>query len=171
MKVYIGPYKKGITFSRVLRCLKLLGVKKDRIDSIDDRLWYGRVGKLRAWLLDHTRKQKVRIRVDPYDTWAADWTLAMITASVIEKLRETHYGHPMTWKDDGPPEFRDGGENLGPPEDGRDFHAARWDWILDEIIWTMKVIRDRNGRLDDEEQVRVSRGLLLFCRYFHSLGD
>jgi hypothetical protein len=81
------------------------------------------------------RERKVSVRVDPWDSWSADDTLALVIIPVIKQFREQEElndGFPHTDPDDGPPEFLSDGE----------WSQARWYWILDEMIWAFENISD-----------------------------
>ena len=63
MRIYIGPYRRGITFGVLGRWLRRLGVSNDWIDDLDGRLRDGWIGNARAWIQNRTlRHRTTRIR-------------------------------------------------------------------------------------------------------------
>ena len=76
---------------------------------------------------DETRK--VEIEVHPYDSWNADHTLALIALPLIKQLKETKHGSAMVDDADVPKENE---------WDTDEFVHARWDWVLDEILFALQ---------------------------------
>jgi hypothetical protein len=82
-------------------------------------------------------KQKKSIRIDPWDTWSMDHTLADIIHPMLKQLRKTNHGAPCTDDEDVPEHLRSTAAK--PKENDWDvdeFHFKRWDWIMKEMIWT-----------------------------------
>jgi len=77
------------------------------------------------------------IRIDPWDTWSMDHTLADIILPMLRQLRKTQHGAPMTDDEDVPEHLR---STAAKPKkndwDIDEFHFKRWDWIMKEMIWT-----------------------------------
>lgn len=89
------------------------------------------------------------IKIDKYDTWSADSTLAPIILPMLKQLRETKHGAPFTEDADVPEHFRSTAARSKENEwDTDDFHFARWNWILDEMIWTFEQLVDEDN--DDQ---------------------
>lgn len=40
------------------------------------------------------KERKVDVRIDPWDTWSVDHTLAVIIAPLLKQLKATQHGHP-----------------------------------------------------------------------------
>lgn len=146
---------------------------------------------------DDTARQ-IEIRIDPFDTWSADHTLALIIVPILKQLHATKQGAPMTDDEDVPEHLR---STAAPPKvdpwdvDGN--HFKRWDWIMDEMIWAMEhVIKDDDGQFYDHSEVdeeadintqvhqikvdregldqyhqRMQNGCRLFGKYFTHLWD
>lgn len=88
---------------------------------------------------------KQEVKIDYYDTWSAEWTLAQIAYPLLVQLKEDKQGAPYTVDDDVPEELRS--YNAPPKEqdwDTDEFHFLRWDWILQEMIYAMKEIAENN---------------------------
>ncbi len=91
-------------------------------------------------------EQKVSIRIDPWDTWSMDRTLALIVHPMLKQLKKTTHGAPCTDDDDVPEHLRS--TNAKPKKndwDTDEFHFKRWDWIMKEMIWAFgELARDRD---------------------------
>lgn len=90
---------------------------------------------------DPNKEQKIEIRIDPWDTWSMDTTLSMIILPMLKQLRETKHGAGFVDDEDAPEELR---STAAPPKehewDTDDNHWARYEWMLDELIWTFTQI-------------------------------
>ena len=87
------------------------------------------------------------IKIDNYDVWSMDSTLALIILPMLIKLRDNKMGAPFTDDEDVPEELRSTAAE--PKENDYDTdsnHFKRWDWILNEMIWAFTQIND-----DDDE--------------------
>ena len=84
-------------------------------------------------------QRKVKIRVDGYDVWGADHTIAMLVHPLLLKLKENKHGAPYVDDEDVPEHLR---STAAPPKkdewDTDDNHSKRWDWVLDEMIWAFE---------------------------------
>ena len=82
------------------------------------------------------KDRKISVKIDPWDTWSMDHTLALIIHPMLVQLKKTKHGSPFTDDADVPEELR---STSAPPKeyewDTDDNHHKRWDWILDEMIW------------------------------------
>ena len=101
----------------------------DRIQdfyNIFNRLWFDR------------RKQKIDVRIDPWDTWSMDSTLSHIVVPMLIQLKETKHGAPYVYPEDVPSELRPTKKELtaytkNGETDSKFFE--RWDWVMDEMIF------------------------------------
>lgn len=84
---------------------------------------------------DASKPRKKEIRIDPWDTWSMDHTLALIIYPMLIQLKETKHGAPFVDDEDVPEELR---STSAPPKetdyDTDDNHFKRWDYVLDEMI-------------------------------------
>ena len=90
------------------------------------------------WVWFDRRTQKVKVRIDKWDTWSMDSTLAHIVLPMLVQLKRTKHGAPNTDNADVPKELRMGKKDIAQfAKDGStdDKFFKRWDWILDEMIW------------------------------------
>ena len=132
-------------------------------------------------------KQKIRVRIDPHDTWSMDHTLAPIILPMLKQLKETKHGAPAV-------EFKDVPEELMPPNaeavkklymencETDENYFKRWDYVLDEMIWAFEQ-KCRDDWMEDYDynkwdhegakahQDRMSNGFRLFGKYYESLWD
>ena len=140
------------------------------------------------WLYDwfgYTPKQKTSIRIDKFDTWSMDHTLAPIILPMLVQLKETKHGAPIVNMKDVPKELRATKKQLdayGKNGDVDPKHFDRWDWILDEMIWAFEQ-KCRDDWMEDyyynkwdqegakAHQARMSNGFRLFGTYFENLWD
>ena len=139
------------------------------------------------WLYNwfgYSPKQKTSIRIDNYDTWSMDHTLAPIILPMLVQLKETKHGAPMVDMEDVPKELRATKAQQNKYAKGGDVdpkHFERWDWIMDEMIYAFDCkankdevymrfdINDRDGM--KIEQDRIANGFRLFGKYYESLWD
>lgn len=135
------------------------------------------------------RDRKVKIQIDPWDTWSADHTLAMIILPMLKQLKETKHGGPWVDAEDVPEELAISREEMSEHawEDGVDPHwFDRWDYVLDCMIWSFDQIakddwmedfypKNETDKMDydavKEHQNRIQKGLNLFSKYYFSLWD
>ena len=166
------------------------------LEAIDDGIQS--VYDVFNWLWFDRRTQKVSVKIDPWDTWSIDHTLAPIILPMLVQLKETKNGAPFVDLKDVPKELH--GKKLTKKQkeqgDVDDKHFERWDWIMDEMIWAFEQkCRDdwmedyygewhdfdgsiSGGRFewtDDEgmkkHQERMSNGFKLFGKYYEALWD
>lgn len=154
MKVYLGPYRKWIGPYQLAD--KIPFIKEETSEKVGDWLNKTWVAKACDWV-ESKKNRKVSVRIDKYDTWSMDNTLALIIVPMLKQLKETKQGAPYSDLEDVPEHMR--------YEDTEDSNTQwiqhRWDWILNEMIWTFEQI------LDDEWQDRytIEEGELDFDDY------
>jgi hypothetical protein len=113
------------------------------------------------------KKRKVNIKIDPYDTWSMDDTLALIIHPMLVQLKATKHGASNVADEDVPENLR----TSSAPPTGNDwdvdvFYFDRWDWVLDEMIWAFKQKIDKKSF-----QPRMINGFRLFGKYYEALWD
>lgn len=93
------------------------------------------VGDFCQWIHDK-RERKVVIKIDRYDTWNMNDTLALIIHPMLVQLKETKHGSPDVDDEDVPEELRSTSAPKKENEwDTDDNWHKRWDYVLDEMIW------------------------------------
>lgn len=97
MKVYIGPYTRWVGPYQIADWLKPFGVSDDSCHKIGEWL----AGADRDSLLmrfcnwvESKRSRTTWIKIDQYDTWSMDSTLAMLILPMLRQLRDTKHGSP-----------------------------------------------------------------------------
>jgi hypothetical protein len=90
--------------------------------------------------------QKISVRIDPWDTWSMDRTLALIVHPMLKQLKKSKQGAPFTDDEDVPEHLRS--TNAKPKKNEWDTdsnHFKRWDWIMSEMIWVFnELVKDRD---------------------------
>jgi hypothetical protein len=145
------------------------------------------------------KERNVQVRIDKWDTWNMDNTLALIIAPMLKQLQATKQGAPLVDDEDVPDDLK---STAAPPKehdydiDGN--HFKRWDWVMNEMLWAMQQIElyDNEGQFYDDSEVdesedvmkqmkkmkvdydglkahqaRIQNGCRLFGKYFQSLWD
>ena len=91
----------------------------------------------------YKKNRKVEVRIDDYDVWGLDHTLALIIHPALVKLKECKHGDPSVDDEDVPEKLR---STSAPPKENEwdtdKNWSNRWDWILDEMIWTFEQCSD-----------------------------
>lgn len=124
------------------------------------------------------------IEIHKYDSWNAFETIAKVTYPILVQLKATKQGYALVSAEDAP------GIDLTPSEVESGFSEARWDYVLDEIIFTMKEIAEGEPsapkppdydtlRIDYDKwlgltkiyDARIQKGCELFGKYFRNLWD
>ena len=97
------------------------------------------LSKVCQWIYSK-RKRTVKIKLDRWDTWNADDTLSLIILPVLKQLKQDKQGSAIVDPEDVPEDIRppDGVERLS---DEDTTVQARWEWVLDEIIWTFEQLQ------------------------------
>lgn len=100
----------------------------------------------------------VKIKVHVYDLLNTDMTIAMLIIPLLKKLRNTNTGCHAVSNKDVPKHLRS------------EFHFNRdkWNWILDELIWTFTQIT-HDVIFSPKKEKRISNGLKLFGKYYRHL--
>jgi hypothetical protein len=172
--------------------LKIFIKNEDTIDEISHRIAMSPLGDFIS-KINGMLKVRRSIKIHRYDTWDMDGTLAHIIHPMLVQLRKTKQGSPIVSDEDVPEHLQDTSD--------ADYHHARWEWILDEMIWAFKEIRENiwedqyySGEIDfnlvekvfvigsnhthkvDKEGLkkhaeRIRNGTTLFGKYYQNLWD
>lgn len=131
---YYGPYQIAEMFTPIFG--------EERIERFTDSKLFDKISDwiepVTTWI-DSKKVRKVDIRIDKYDTWSMDNTLALIILPMLIQLKETKHGSPMVDDEDVPDKLKS--TSAKPKEN--DYEAdsnlhARWDYVMDEMIWAFK---------------------------------
>ena len=136
------------------------------------------------WIWFDRRTQKVKVHIDPWDTWSMDHTLAPIILPMLIQLKAEKHGAPFVDNKDVPKELRATKKQIeayGKKGEVDPKHFDRWDWVLDEMIYAFDCKANKDDvymRFDIEdrdsmkqEQERISNGFRLFGKYYENLWD
>ena len=124
-----------------------------------------------AWqkFLDFVHPRWTYVKIDRWDTWSMDHTLAEIILPMLIQLRNDKHGSPMVDDEDVPEHLRTvekpklkrkkddvrNSPNIHAVDwDGSDGETTihlKWDWVLNEMIWafTQKITNDDEGKFFD----------------------
>ena len=140
------------------KCGRNRGVIEDR-DYVDHPAWVERVTgyiepvcRAIKWVLDLVHPQINIVRIDRYDTWSMDHTLADVILPMLKQLDATKHGAPHVDDEDVPEYLR---SHMSQPKehewDTDSLWHMRWDWVLAEMIWAFeqKVADDAEGQFFD----------------------
>ena len=140
------------------------------------------------------------VKIDRWDTWSMDYSLSFIVVPMLKQLKETKHGAPFVDDEDVPEELK---STSAPPKendyDTDENHFKRWDWALNEMIWSFEQNLDTNSEekffdyaeWDEKEkdfgknlhkikidqvglkvhQDRKANGFRLFGKYYQGLWD
>ena len=86
--------------------------------------------------IDSLRTRQIEIKIDSYDTWNMDSTLALIITPMLVQLKEQKHGSPLVADEDVPERLKSN-KSLEEGEVDELYHK-RWEWVLDEMIWAFK---------------------------------
>ncbi len=142
--------------------------------------------------------RKINIRIDKYDSWNADHTIALIAVPLLKQLQQEKHGAPNVDDEDVPDAIKSVNAKAKETEwDVDEFHFDRWDYVLGEIIWALEqVVEDKTDdfydwsaapkdigvvemmatlKVDEKGMKayheRKQKGLSLFGKYYLALWD
>lgn len=202
MKVYIGPYTQWFGPYQLAEKLMFWVPKErdeygfpqtpDRVHRFGEWLAHGSVEpepevgeifdlnrerhntwiyKLLLWI-DKRKKRKIQVRIDPWDTWSMDHTLAHIILPMLKQLDATKHGAPHVDDEDVPGHLRSTAareltaeeKNYHAPDE---HHFARWDWVLKEMMFAFE------SELDDswEDQFHTGDKTFAFKKLENGMSE
>jgi hypothetical protein len=160
MKVYIGPYTTWIGPYQIAEALCFwvkevegeYGCKSKPkwVHKFGDWLAHGTTDeniidkkdapttwlyKLCNWI-ESKKKRRVYVKIDKYDVWSMDHTLAHIVHPMLIQLQKVKHGAPCVDDEDVPDELKSTSAPAKENEydtDGN--HFKRWDWVINEMIF------------------------------------
>lgn len=117
------------------------------------------------------------VELDEFDTWGMDSTLSHIIVPMLEQLKATKHGAPHVDNEDVPEELHMPADyNWGHTGKTDENWFARWDYVLDQMIWAMTQIRDDKtwdvlAEGCKEHCEKIANGTRLFGKYYQALWD
>ena len=92
-----------------------------------------------AWVWDRVHPPINHVKIDRYDTWSMDHTLAHIVLPMLKQLNATKHGSPFVDDEDVPEHLR---STAAPPKENEwdtdENHFKRWDWAMGEMIFAFE---------------------------------
>lgn len=214
MKVVIGKYKNWVGPYQIAEALCFWA--KPELDEIGMKSKPDWVHKFGTWLsenkdgsdstllkvcqwIESKRSRQVYVRIDKYDTWSMDHTLALIVYPMLKQLHAAKHGAPWVQDEDVPDNLKS--TSAEPKENDYDTdsnHFLRWDYVLEEMIWAFEqqvsddgesqffnhgtkvageTFQDSMDRIKVDEvglkayQERKKNAFRLFGKYYEALWD
>jgi len=169
MKVYTNKFRNHwlspYTILEKVFFWREIDYQEPLIDKWSDRLQP--ICEALRKVLDKVHPKIDYIKIDYWDTWGMDNTLAPIILPMLKQLRETKHGSPFVDLEDVPEHLRTTGTQEYDVQSVFDFYKedksydddypnihARWNWVLDEMIWAFeqKADDDAEGRFFDHSE-------------------
>ena len=184
MKVKIGPYVNWFGPYQLAELLCFWAKeekdefgfpkKPDWVHNFGEWLAHGsvepeaEVGEIRSWDRErhHTwlyrflswihskQKRVIEVKIDRWDTWGMDHTLAYIILPMLKQLNKDKHGAPYVELEDVPKELH--GKKLTKKQketgDVDDKHFERWDWVMNEMIFAFE------SKIDDSWEAQFESG-------------
>lgn len=126
---YIGPYQ-------IAELLKYIWISEDTRYKVGTFLHNTKLNAFCEWL-DTKRKRKVKAKIEPYDVWNADSTMAYVIYHILVKFQEENKCSYAVVKDEDIPEFIEV-FNRDFFLSNEEFERAKWGYVIDECIWTFE---------------------------------
>jgi len=148
------------------------------------------------------------IKIDAWDAWSLEHTLSPIILPILKELKANKHGAPYVYDEDVPARLRANRDTRYKGNADPDLHKIyddvdkkffkRFDYILDEMIWTFKQLcmDDHEAQFFDHSEARkekdlnksvrkikidrvglrkhndrIENGLRLFGKYYRTLWD
>ena len=202
MKVYLSKYRyhwiSPYTVLEKVFFWREIDYDEPIIDKWSDRLTPICQGIQKV--LDFIHPKINYVKIDRWDPWSMDYTLSFIIVPMLKQLKETKHGAPFIDDEDVPEELK---STSAPPKESEwdtdENHFKRWDWALNEMIWSFEQNLDTNSEekffdhaeWDEKEkdfgknlhkikidqpglkvhQDRKANGFRLFGKYYQGLWD
>lgn len=107
--------------------------------------------------VESKKSRQIYVRIDRWDTWGMDHTLALIVLPMLQQLQATKHGAPYVADEDVPEHLRSTAAPAKEHEWDTDAnHFVRWDWVLNEMIFAFTC------KVDDSWQEKYRSGTIDF---------
>jgi hypothetical protein len=166
MKVYINKYRSHwISPYTILEKVCFWEKDKDVFYNLEDdpnnkyQKWVDCLEPISKGLqkfLDFVHPKINYVKIDYWDTWSMDSTLAPIILPMLKQLQDTKHGSQMVDDEDIPYEMRTTDHEEWDDQKCFDFYHEpqparydndvhdRWDWALNEMIWAFEQLCDED---------------------------
>ena len=167
MKIYISKYRNHwISPYTILRTVCFWEKDEDVFYNLDDdpnnkyQKWVDRLDPICIGFqkfLGFVHPRIEYIKIDKHDTWSMDSTLAPIILPMLKQLKATKHGSGIVDLEDVPEHLRCNTHEEWEDQECFEFYHeqevkegecdihARWDWVLDEMIWAFEQICEDNN--------------------------
>lgn len=151
MKVYISKYRdhwySPYTFLEKVIYRRDIDYDDPIVEKWVDRLTP--ISKGIQWFFDKIHPRVEYVKIDRWDTWSLDSTLATIVLPMLKQLQKDKHGSPIVELEDVPEYMRTSSTedyddqecfdfyNEDTEKKGYDIHD-RWDWVLNEMIFAFE---------------------------------
>ncbi len=156
MKVYLSKYRNHWVSPYTILEKSFFWREIDYDEPIIEKLSNILEPFCTAWMkfLDFIHPRINYIKIDPWDVWNMDHTLSPIILPMLKKLRETKHGSGFVDMEDVPEHLRCTTKEDWDTQNSFDFYHeheikegeadihARWNWVLDEMIFAFEHIVD-----------------------------
>jgi hypothetical protein len=139
MKIVIGNYRNHWLSPYII--LEKFFYWRKNYDAYkkEPPIWLQTVCKWNQKFLDTVHPKIEYIKIDPWDTWSMDHTLAPIILPMLKELQKSKQGAPYVDDADVPDELK----SMNAPRceeewDTDDNWFKRWDWILQEMVFAFE---------------------------------
>jgi len=146
MKVKIGPYINWFGPYQFADLFKYIGFSEETCEKIAEK-----IPEKPFQYIYSLRKRKVKVKIDRYDVWSMDNTLALIILPMLKKLKESKQGIPGSLFGEEYSNIVSSKEYWDEKENGR-LHKRiekiqnqtekKWNDIIDKMIWSFEQILD-----------------------------
>lgn len=166
--------------------------RREKSQYVDHPAWVDRwadrlepVSRFIQKVLDKIHPRITYVKIDRWDTWSMDHTLADVVLPMLRQLKATKHGAPNV-DDEDVPEYLQS-TKADPKENEWDTdsnHFLRWDWVVDEMIFAFEMkARDdwqsefHSGEIDirwvpvDAEGNEVAKGEHKYYKMIKGLRD
>ena len=117
-------------------------------------------------VLEFVNRKINYVKIDRWDTYSMDSTLAYIVLPTLKQIRDVGHGAPFTSDEDVPEELR---STASLPTNDLHFDSnfdKRWQWILGEMIFAFDA---QVSEPDVTDEARMQNGFELFGKYYRAL--
>jgi hypothetical protein len=144
------------------RCSRKKGIPtlEDEKNYVEHPEWVERwsdrltpISRVIQWIGERIYPRVEYVKIDRWDTWSMDHTLAHIVLPMLRQLRKDKHGAPFVDDEDVPDHLKSTAAPAKENEwdtDGN--HFLRWDWVMDEMIFAFEC------KLDDSWQDEFREG-------------